>query len=496
MMRTILLAVLMWCLHGVAGAATLRVAVDVLPPSMGNPFRSSLAPTVYATGAIFDALTKFDAEAALQPALAIKWQNIDPLTWRFHLRPDVTFSNGAPFTAEAVVNAVDYLVNGASASLEGLKRELNILKTARAVDALTVDIVTTEPVPLFPRYASALMIPEPGQWRSLGRDGFARQPVGTGPFKADALTTNRWRLSAFANSWRRPKIDALEILMLPDTASRVQALEAGRVDIALVLGPDNIAQVEAAGGHMQSGLVSSVYGLTLITTRGGALADARVRRALNLAVNRERIVASLMAGRTIAANQPAARSALGYDPSIPPYAYDPMAARKLLAEAGYPNGLKFVLDAQTGASAGDTAVFQQVQSDLREIGVDMRINTLAPTLYLNKIAQTDFDGDAFPIAWPSWPILDVWRAFQIHSCLRPVPWFCDQALMPKMQAALSEWDEAKAVALRRELGRVYHDAAPAIFLYELPLFVGVGEKVRAFSIFSNLIAYDTIELAP
>ncbi|MDX2144369.1 MAG: ABC transporter substrate-binding protein [Rhodospirillaceae bacterium] len=495
-MNKFLLMIWICCVAPAAGAATLRVAVDALPPSMGNPFRSSLAPTVYATGAIFDALTKFDTDAKLQPALAERWENIDPLTWRFHLRAGVRFSNGAPFTSDAVVNAVDYLINGASASLEGLKRELNILKSARAVDELTVDIVTLEPVPLFPRYASALMIPEPAQWRALGRDGFAKQPVGTGPFKAEAITASRWKLSAYRESWRAPKVDALEILMLPDTATRVQALEAGRVDIALVLGADNIGSVEAAGGRMESGMVSSVYGLTLITTRGGPLADVRVRRAINMGVNRERIVSGLMAGRTTPASQPAARAALGYDPTIPQYPYDPAAAKKLLAEAGYPAGLKFVLDAPLGASAGDTSVFQQVQSDLRAIGVDMQINTLAPTMYLNKIAQTDFDGDAFPIAWPSWPILDVWRAFQIHSCLRPVPWFCDQSLMPKLTAALSEWDEAKAIALRQEVGRAYHEAAPAIFLYELPLFVGLGKNVRTYGMFSNLIAYDKIELDP
>jgi ABC-type transport system substrate-binding protein len=117
-------------------------------------------------------------------------------------------------------------------------------------------------------------------------------------------------------------------------------------------------------------------------------------------------------------------------------------------------------------------------------------------LYLNKIASVDFTGDAFPVAWPGWPILDVWRALQIHSCFRPVPWFCDHTVTPKMRAALSEWDEAKALALRQEIGQTYHDLAPALFLYELPVFVGLGPRVTTFDMATNLILYETLEVNP
>lgn len=476
-----------------AHAQIARIVVDALPPSQGNPFRTSLAPTIYVTAAVFDSLTRFDADAVLQPALAIKWENIDPLTWRFHLRPGVTFSNGAPFTSDAVLNAVAYLVSDESAR-EGMKRELTILKSARAVDDLTVDIVTTEPVPLFPRYVTSMPLVEPTLWRKLGRDEFALQPVGTGPFKVDKITPNRWTLSKSATSWRQAKIDGVDIRALPDTASRVQALEARQVDIAMLVGPDNIGSIEAAGARVNTYVLPSVYGMSFITTREGPFKDVRVRRALNMGVNRARIVEGLLAGRTVTANQPAARSSYGYNPQVPEYAYDPTVAKKLLAEAGYPNGLSFVLDAPTGASAADTSVFQQVQADFKDIGVKMDIETMTNTMYLNKLANVEFTGDAFTVPWASWPTLDVWRTMQIHSCLRPVQWFCEPSMMPKMMAALSEWSEPKALKLRQELGQIYHDQAPAVFLYELPVFIGLGPKVKTFDMFSNLIAYDRLEV--
>jgi peptide/nickel transport system substrate-binding protein len=495
MIRAIATLWLCVALTSLASAQTVRIAVDSLPPSHGNPFRTSLAPTIYITAAIFDTLTRFDKSAKLQPSLAVKWENVNPTTWRFHLRPSVVFSNGAPFTSDAVVNAVAYIASN-EAAREGLKRELAVLKSAYAVDDLTVDIVTNEPVPLLPRHVSSMPMVEPNLWRKLGRDEYAKRPIGTGPFKVERMAANRWIMSRSPTTWRPGKLDRVEILALPDTAARAQALEARQADIAMVLGADNIAAIEAAGGRVNTYLVSSVYGLTFITTRPGPFQDVRVRRALNIGVNRERIVSALMAGRTIAANQPAARSAFGYNPNIPQYPYDPAAARKLLAEAGYSSGLSFALDAPTGASASDTSVFQQVQADLKAIGVSMELRTMPNTLYLNKIAGVDFTADAFPVAWPGWPILDVWRALQIHSCFRPVPWFCDNSLTPKMRAALSEWDEDKALALRQEIGQTYHDLAPALFLYELPVFVGLGPRVKAFEMATNLILYETLEVTP
>ena len=251
MKKSFTFCIALMALTTAAAAQTARIGVEALPPSFGSPFRTSLAPSIYSTAAVYDALTRFDDDVVLQPALAIKWESINPLTWRFHLRPGVTFSNGAPLTSDAVVNAIEYLTLP-EAAREGLTREITILKSAKAVDALTVDIVTTEPVPLFPRIATALALPEPNAWRTLGREVFVKQPVGTGPFKVDAITENKWKLSKFDASWRPAKIKNLEILLLPDTTSRVQALEAGQIDIAMVIGPDNIGTIEASGARFLS----------------------------------------------------------------------------------------------------------------------------------------------------------------------------------------------------------------------------------------------------
>jgi peptide/nickel transport system substrate-binding protein len=475
----------------VTAADTIRFAVEDLPARFAHPFRS--AQQILA--AIFDPLTAFDEAGTLTPVLATGWENRDPLTWRLTLRSGVRFSNGAVFDAAAVITAVEHLIRVATVE-EIVKRQVPFLAAATAVDSLTVDIVTAEPVPLFPRYASAILIPEPGAWRALGPDAFARQPIGTGAFMADQIASKRWTLSAAPSAWRQAKVSGVELLMLPDTSARVQALESARIDVATVVGADNIEAIEAGGGRVLRQLSPAVYGFTLITTRGGPLADRRVRQAINLAVDRKTIIDQLLGGTTIAANQPAARVAFGHDPAIADYPYDPTAAKRLLAEAGYPDGFAFQLDAPLGASAGDTSVFQRIQADLKAVGIAVTIRTMPNALYLERVNRTEFEGDAFPIAWPAWPTLDVWRALQVHSCLRPVPWYCDRAITDKMLAARAEWDTERALALRREIGRHYHDDAPALFLYELPALVGLGPRVKSFRRTNTIIAFHDLELHP
>lgn len=472
----------------------LRVAVEALPLSQGNPFRTSLSPTIYALAAVFDGLTQFDPNGQLKPALAESWESIDALTWRFHLRPGVTFSNGAPLTSDAFVSAINYLGSDEAAK-DGVKTELAVLKSARRIDELTFDIVTSEPVASFPRYATAIMAAEPEQWRKLGREGFAKAPIGTGPFKVESLAESRWRLAAYKDSWRKPKVDRLELLMLPDAASRVQALASRRVDIALSIGPDNIDPLEAAGARVKSFISATTFAITFMTTRPGPLADVRVRKALNLAVNRERIVNGLLAGRTAASGQPATRIVFGFDPDLKPFPYDPAQAKKLLAEAGYANGFPFTLDAAVSATASDSLVFQQVQSDLRAVGVTMNINTMPYPVFLNKTVRTEFENDAFPIHWTSWPTMDALRPMRAHSCERLVPWYCDQEIMPALMSALAVKDDVQALAIRRQLSRYFFDHATGMILYEMPIFVGLAPRVAQFDMIGYRIFYDRIALA-
>jgi peptide/nickel transport system substrate-binding protein len=467
-----------------ASAETLRLAVDILPPSLGNPYRTSLPPTVWTNAAMFDALARFDEAGNIQPSLATSWEKIDALTWRFTLREGVRFHNGEPFTSDAVVTAIAYLVSD-EATREGLKREIGILKSARAIDALNVEIATTEPTPQLPRYMTGLMLGEPKAWRALGRDEFARKPVGTGPFQMTAMASNAWKLSAFKGAWKPAKLEGLEMIAVPEASSRVSGVLAGRLHIAMSLSPDNLQVLEDAGHRGISGVDPAIFGISFILFKPGPLQDVRVRRALNMAVNRQRIIDALLGGATVMTGQPAARSVNGHNPAIAPYPHDPAMSKKLLAEAGFANGFAFTMEAATGIDANDAAVYQQVQSDLREIGVTMNIRTMPAVQYYNALRATEFSGEAFPVDWQSWPTVDVTRSVLAHSCQRLLPWYCDSKTTALMVAARTEFDDSKAIALRHQLAQQYHDQAPALFLYESPTFVGVSSRVQNYKLING-----------
>jgi peptide/nickel transport system substrate-binding protein len=477
---------------GAASAAesTIRFALATLPPRHGNPYATSAMPSITTTSAMYEGLTRIAPDGALKPWLATSWSNVDPKTWRFTLRKDVKFSNDKPFNAAAVAASV--MATKARLATDGLVRsDLPPLESARAVDEFTVEIVTKSPVPTFPRYSAVVFVPEPDAFEKLGPDEFAQAPVGTGPFALEKWEPNRATFKAFTGSWRKPKASRLEVLALPDATSRVQAIISGRVDIAGGLGPEDIQALEAAGHQGVSWQDGGVSAISLVTTRQLPFNDVRVRRALNHAVNRKPIIDIIMQGRTVAANQPAARAAYGYVAELPQYAYDPALAKKLLAEAGYAKGFKFVLETSVNSGASLSA-YQQVAADLANVSVTMEIRSMPAPQYMKNLFITGEYADAIIVPWQSAPTIDVMRAINIHSCLSAKAWYCDSEVTPIIAAAMAEWDEAKGFALRQQLGRRYHEQAASIFLYEMVYFAGLSKNTSGFADNFGFVAYEDI----
>ena len=477
-----------------ASAATLRVATTALPGSLGNPYRTTGIPNIYAWSAIFDGLTRIDARGQLQPWLATAWTQIDPVTWQFKLRPGVTFSNGARFTADAVVNVANYLT-GPAAPRETVARELG-LKSARRIDDLTVELVTLQPNPMLPRALSLFFMVEPGQWQRLGPEEFAKDPVGTGPFRVTRMTPNTWELEDVPTAWRPPKMEAVRFTAAPDVSARTQGVLANQVDLALQLGPSEADALDAGGAQGVPYPIAEVWAYQFHQVTGGnpALRDKRVREALNIAVDRDTIVKALFHGRAVPAREPAPSNAFGYDPNIPPIPYDPARAKALLAEAGYPNGFRFIMQAVIGSGPADADVYQKVAQDLSKIGVTMEIRPFPVQQLFRGVIEGAWDGDAFGLTYATPPSVDVLRGITQHSCLGTHPWYCDQSIMPTIRAAYVEADPAKAVALRQEVMRSYRNNYASLFLYELTRFAGTVAGLRGFAEVHGFISFDKIEI--
>ncbi|MCB2108849.1 MAG: hypothetical protein KDE14_14165 [Rhodobacteraceae bacterium] len=475
-----------------ADTQELRIGTTDMPPSLGNPFRNTGTPHVFTWSATFDGLTRIDRDGNVQPWLALSWENLGPLRWRIKLRPGVTFSNGAPFTAGAVKTVVDYL-RGPDAVREAMAREFAFLAGAEVVDNLTVDLLTREPVPTLPRTLPLLYMVDPETWTRLGPDAFAREPVATGPYRVERMDENGWTLSAFAQSWRAPQIPRMRWIAAPDSATRVQAILADQLDIALALGPDEIAEIEAAGGtgsHWRTAVVWSIqfhqYG------RDTPLNDVRVREALNLAVDRQALIDGLLAGSTVPATQPATRGTYGFDPSIPPIPFDRARAKALLTDAGYPDGFKFVVQGVVGSAPSDGAMYQKVAQDLAAVGVTMEIRQFPVAELIRSVMEGNWNGDAFGMTFANEQSVDALRSMQNHSCLWPHPWYCNQAVMPLIAAAKVEFDPERALALRHEVMRFYRNDWSALYLYDMPRFAGLRAGVEGFEEVHGFVSVDRI----
>lgn len=493
--------------NGTAGTEqpsdTLRVGVLGLPAMLGNPYASLNAPTIYTWSAIFEGLTYVDSKGEVAPWLATSWEATSPTTWVFKLREGVTFSNGEPFTSDAVINAVDYLVSP-EAVTEVVAQMFGALESARAIDDHTVEITTNVPSILFPREAASLRMVAPEHWRALGPQGFAREPHGTGPFRVVAWEPAVVRMEAFEESWRPPHFKKLEIYAVPEGPQRIQGIISGRLDVVLGTIPDQMAELEAAGHQWISNLGSGIYTFSMILNEdhpafGPAnepLLDVRVRRALNYAIDRQAYIEILLSNTTRAPSQPVPASAFGFNPDLEPYPYDPDLARELLAEAGYPDGFDLVFEVVPGTSIPNgSAIYQKVAEDLRVIGVNLELKTFPLPQYFSAVHTGDFKGQGFMMDFPTAPQLDALRGMRLHSCLWKTPWICNEDDQAMIAAAMAEPDLARREALTQDIMRRYHEQAYLLYLFEKVDYYGVRGDLEGFIAEGLFIQYDKIRPA-
>jgi peptide/nickel transport system substrate-binding protein len=476
----------------------LRVGITALPPSLFNPYANTGLPYVYVWSAVFDGLTFIDEQGVVKPWLATSWRNVDPLTWQFDLRRDVMFSDGTPFTANAVV-AVTELLTSPAAVKEVVARMMSFLDSARAIDDYTVEIRTKVPTPLLPRFLPQFHIVAPAQLKSLGLEGFARAPIGTGPFMVDRIEANAVTFKAHQTSWRKPTIGRLEFLVNAEASARKLAVLSGRLDIAMNLGPEETAAIVEAGGHEVFWRDAAIWAYHFVGTKDNPFGlapfkDIRVREALNIAIDRKTIIKALLADHTVAATQPAPEHTYGFNPQLLPIPYDPAKARRLLTEAGYPQGFKFTMEATVGSSASDTLIHQTVAQYFADVGVQMEVRPISTNQLIRNVVEGGWGGDVFGLYYNQEPTADALRALDTHSCLWHHSWYCNPSTTPLITAAHREFDAGRSVNLRQQIMAAYRNDWAAIYMQQAVRFAGLAPKVSGLKVVNNFILFDQIRM--
>ncbi len=435
---------------------------------------------------IYDALVTWDPVdiGKLVPQLAVSWKNIDPVTWQLKLRQGVKFHNGEPFNAESVKFSVErFITKGIHQVYSGFAT----IERAEIVDPYTVNIITKKPDPLLVKRFAAYggqMLP-PKYIKEVGWKTFGIKPVGTGPFKfVEWIRDDHITLVANEDYWKGPsKIKKVIWRPIPENFARVAALMEGEVHIATKVIPDHLPLIEKAKNcrieHSLSNLVT-VYWFNI--SKGGPLANKKVRQALNYAVDKDKIINELFGGYAIPIASEIPNTDFGYNPNIKPYPYDPEKAKKLLAEAGYPEGFEFDIQSGSGIHLNDKQLTEAVAAMYQEIGLRPRIGVLEPATRMQLLRNQTFPG--LLLADPGSTTYDmdgiVWRLHGPGGLAHKIwPGNYEGTHFYKiMEEARNSLDQEKREKIYHEAAQIMHDEANAVFLYQGETIDGVSNEIN------------------
>ena len=391
---------------GLHAETSARYAISMadVPLTTGQPDRG--AGAYQFTGhTIYDPLIAWEANIGtrpgkLIPGLATSWK-VDPADhkkWLFTIRKGVKFHDGSDFKASSVIWNLDKVLADKSPQFDAkqsaqVRPRIPSIATYRVVDDYTVEITTKSVDALFPYQLPWFLISSPAQWETLGKDWskFATQPSGTGPFKLDKLVPReRADLVKNVNYWdksRIPKTDRIVLIPIPDAMTRANALLNGQVDIIESPPPDVLPQLKSSGFKLVTNITPHVWPYHFSTYPGSPWTDIRVRKAANLAIDRNAIVKLLNGLATPAKGQLDSTSPWFGKPAFK-IVYDLKAAKALMAEAGYspskPLKAKIII-AQGGTGQMLSLPMNEfIQQSLAEIGIQLEFEVVElENLYLH-----------------------------------------------------------------------------------------------------------------
>jgi peptide/nickel transport system substrate-binding protein len=403
-------------LAALAIAAAAPVAAQTLtlgsaaPVTTIDPHFHNLGPNNALTMHIFDRLVERDGRARPRPSLAESWRVVSDTVWEFRLRQGVTWHDGRPFTADDVVFTFARVPNVPN-SPGGFQGFLRAITRVEVVDAHTIRLHTAAPHPLMPLDLASVSIIARHAAEGAATEDFntGRAAIGTGAYR---LVTYRSgdriemaRNEAYfggAEPWAR-----VSYRIVTNDAARTAALLAGDLDLIEQVPTSDLARLRRDPRVAVTEIPSlrTVYmapdytrdGATpLITDNAGQplavnpFRDARVRRALSMAINREALVERVMEGAATATAQWLPEGAFGYNPQVRPRAFDAEGARRLLAEAGYPDGFRITLHTPNDRWPNDARIAQAIAQMWTRIGVRTQVDAMPWTAFVPRRARLEY----------------------------------------------------------------------------------------------------------
>lgn len=389
-----------------ADAKTFRYAYRIDPASL-DPHALAETFTLSWLGQIYEPLIGRGKNLELVPALAVKWEQPDPKTWRIQLRPNVKFHNGEPFTADDVVFSIGRM----KAEGSDVGYTFATVTEVRKIDNLTVDLIMDRPNPILPMqttssyimsktWAEANGAAKPASVKNKVENFATNNANGTGPFTIRSRQVGVKTILAPHEGWWGPKQHNLtEVVFTPiqSDATRVAALLSGELDMVYPVPQQDAARVNATGRHtVLTGFELRTIFVNMDQKRGELLdsnvkgknpfKDRGVRQAIYQAIDIEAIKNRIMGGTSHVAGIMVAPGVNGYDAKLDTrLPFDPEASKALLAEAGYRGGFEIGMDCPNDRYVNDEKICQAIVGMLARVGIKVNLLAQTRTKYFEKI---------------------------------------------------------------------------------------------------------------
>ena len=432
---------------------------------------------------IYDRLLDRDAKTFKpKPMLATEWKIVNDTTWEFKLRRGVKFHNGEPFTAASVKATIDYALDPASKSHFATAAYWGLVKEVQVVDDYTVRFITKQPWPNLVDSASltnSLIMPAKAL-KELGPAKLAETPIGTGPFKfVEWRRDERLVLERNPDYWQGPAdVSRVTFRFIPEFSARMAALLSGEIDIMKDVPPHAVDAVEKSGRAKLRATVSSrINYLALVNLKPGPMQDARVRRAMNHAVDVDELITQVLKGRATKMCGPMAPPNSDYAP-VECYKHDAARAQALFKEAGVdPKTLNLTLDTPSGRYPLDKDVSLAIAAQLQRLGIKTNVVVNEWGTHLDKIKNRN-TGDMFFLGWGP--------ALHGQGTMQPL-FLADQTyssygnnktIDEKIARAQTLMDPKARAAAYAELQKLVRDEAPWVFLWQQHDLYGVAQSVE------------------
>jgi len=516
----LLYAAILCAFAAAAGAQTVRVAnqgdaLSMDPHSLNETLQLSVTSNVY------EPLVGRDKSLNLAPALATSWKQTSPTVWRFELRKGVQFHDGKPFTADDVVFSLARVAGEGS----DLKSNVNDIKEVRKVSDYVVDIETKAPFPILPDQLSTTFILS----RKWCEENQATRPVdrrkgienaasfranGTGPYRLRERQPNvRTTFVRNGNYWGKIDGNAQEVIFTPigNDATRVAALLSGEVDVMEPVPVQDIERIKASpsakvmtGPELRTiflGMDQKRDELLYSSVKGkNPFKDKRVRQAFYQAIDIDGIQKTVMRGASKPTAEMWGPGVNGFMPELNKrLPYDPEAAKKLLAEAGYPSGFEVTMNCPNDRYVNDARICQTVAQNLARIGVKINLAAETKGTYFPKVLRRDTS--FYMLGWSP----TTYDAHNAMNALMSCPddkgvgqfnlgSYCNPKFDQLTRAVQSETDKAKRMALIKEAAEIHAADVGHIPLHQQALAWGMSKKVDMVQLADNFMPFKWISI--